>query len=197
MRITFLLFVFIIGCKNAAKKENAKTLAPNIISVNDVLINDKKVLMTLKEFKSFSQIDSTQVKLWECGQPFEWLDKEWMQRKYGKFDDTKGMFKNFDGKIKTLYVSNVEYISNDHLVLFNRASIASNTFKILSKNITVDSNTTIELFEKYFPQAKKESIENRSQCRFRLLLHRKNEDAFIFDFEDGKLKSITLWWLLC
>ena len=198
MKKLLLLFLIIISCKNVTEKEKAKVSSQNVISINDVLINDKKVLITLDEFNiSYSHIDSTKTMLWECGQPFEWLDKEWMENKYGKFDEIKGTFKNFDGKIKTLYVSNTEYDSNNHLVLFNNGNTKNNSLKIISKNIILNADTTIEKFKKYFQQTKQENLANQNEFRFRLYLKNESEDAFIFDFKNGKLEKITLFWFLC
>lgn len=198
MKKLLLLFLFITSCKNVTEKEKAKVSSQNVISINDVLINDKKVLRTIDEFnKSYSHIDSIKTTLWECGQPFEWLDKEWMEDKYGKFDDIKGTFKNFDGKIKTFYVLNTEYNSNNHLVLFNNGNTKNNSLKIISKNIVLNANTTIEQFKKYFQQSKQENLANLNEFRFRLYMKNESEDAFIFDFKNGKLQKIILFWVLC
>ena len=101
MKQYLILFLVIFGCKNVTEKENSKVSSSNIVSIDDVLINDKKILLTLHEFNQIvAQIDSTKTTLRECGNPFEWLDKQWMENKYGKYDETNGTFKNFDGKIK-------------------------------------------------------------------------------------------------
>ncbi len=198
MKQYLILFLVIFGCKNVTEKENSKVSSSNIVSIDDVLINDKKILLTLHEFnQNVAQIDSTKTTLRECGNPFEWLDKQWMENKYGKYDETNGKFKNFDGKIKTLYVNDVEYDCNNHLVLFNKATTANNSFKIVSKNILLNANTTIEQFQKYFPETKQENLKEPNQFRFRLHIKQGNEDAFLFDFKNGKLQSVTLWWLLC
>jgi hypothetical protein len=40
-------------------------------------------------------------------------------------------------------------------------------------------------------------LDEKNEVRFRLLLDKNNEDAFLFYFKDGKLDSFTLWWVLC
>lgn len=168
------------------------------INIENALINGHKVILSKTEFDAiYPKNDSVKTTLWECGNPFEWLDKEWMIKKYGPENKEKGTFERFNSEITTIYLNKIEYNTNNHLVLFDRASAENNSFKIISQNITLDRNTTLEGFKKIFPNAEIEKLANKNEVRARFSLGEKRDDAFLFYFKNGKLNYFTLWWLLC
>ena len=73
----------------------------------------------------------------------------------------------------------------------------NNSFKIISHNITLDENTTLEEFKKIFPNIEIENLENPNYVKARFYLGKDEDDAFLFCFKNGKLDYFTLWWLLC
>ncbi|TKC00880.1 hypothetical protein [Pedobacter cryophilus] len=184
--------------------ENKKNLNINsiynskFIEIKNVLVNEHKVILLKNEFDAiYPKNDSIRTILWECGSPFEWLDKEWMVKTYGNENKEKGTFENFNGVITTIYGKNIEFSTNDHIVLFDMAFAENNSFKILSHNITLDKNLTLEEFKKIFPNAEIENLENKNEVRARFYLAKNMDDAFLFYFKNGKLDYFTLWWLLC
>ena len=88
--------------------------------------------MTKDEFESiYTHTDSTKTQLWECGSPFEWLDEKWMVKAYGEKDKGTGIFKNFNGEITNIYSQNIDFTTNNHIVLFDTGFAANNSFKII------------------------------------------------------------------
>lgn len=224
--IIFLIFLCIFSCQEKIKnttveseKNNLSTkktvkndtlfqaekteITPKIYSskylnLENALLNNHKIILSEKEFqKNYPIIDSTRTELWECGNPFDWLDKDWMTQKYGSFNGGIGDYENFDGKITTFYTKEIEFDTNNHIVLFNSASAKKNSFQILSHQINLDANTTLEDFKKLFPDAEIEKLKNPNEVRFRFYLDHKVDDAFLFYFKNGKLDYFSLWWLLC
>jgi hypothetical protein len=184
-----------IAQENPAKAE-PKSYSLAYLKMEDVLLNGNKILLNKTDFeKIYRKIDSTRTDIWECGNPLDFLDEEWMIKTYGK--STQGSFERYDGSITTIYTQNVEFITNNHMVLFDRALTDKNTFKIISADIVLDKNTTIENFEKLFPNAVKEEADGPDAFRFRITAEKDSTDAFFFDFENGKLYSVTLWFHLC
>lgn len=164
----------------------------------DVLINDQKVIVSKEEFEAiYTQIDSTKTQLWECGSPFEWLDEKWMVKTYGEQNKETGIFKTFNGEITTIYSQNIEFATNNHIVLFDTGFATNNSFKIISHNFTLNKDTTLQEFRSKFPNSEMEKTENPNEVRFRFYLDKNGEDAFLFYFKDGKLNYLTLWWQLC
>lgn len=184
--------------------ENKKKLSINsiyhskFIEIKNVLVNGHKVILFKNEFDAlYPKNDSIKTTLWECGSPFEWLDKEWMVKTYGVKNKEKGTFERFNGEITTIYGEKNEFSTNNHIVLFDMASAENNTFKIVSHNITLDRNTTLEEFKKVFPNTEIENLENKSEAWARFNLGKEKDEAFRFCFKNGKLNYFTLWWLLC
>jgi len=168
------------------------------IEIENVLINDHKAILSKNEFDAlYQKNDSAKTSLWECGNPFDWLDKDWMVKTYGEINKEKGTFERFDGKITTIYEKEIQFNTNNHIVLFEKALISSNSFKISNHNITLDKGTTLEGFKKIFPNTEIENLENRNEVRARFYLEKNSDDAFLFYFKNGKLEYFTLWWLLC
>lgn len=168
------------------------------IKIENVLINGHKVILLKNEFDAiYPKNDSIKTTLWECGNPFEWLDKEWMIKKYGAENKEKGTFERFNSEITTIYLKNIKYSTNNHMVLFDMAFAENNSFKIISHHITLDRNTTLEEFKKIFPNTEIEKLANKNEVRARFYLEEKKDDAFLFYFKNGKLNYFTLWWLLC
>lgn len=168
------------------------------LAIKDAQVNNHAIILGQKEFnKIYTKIDSTRTMLWECGNPLDWLDKDWMTKKYGPINKDTGSYENFDGKITTIYGKEIEFDTNNHIVLFNTAFAKRNSFQIPSHHISLDENTTLEEFKKLFPDAEVEKINNPNEVRFRFYLDHKSDDAFLFYFKNGKLNYFNLWWLLC
>ena len=184
--------------------ENKKSLNSNsiynskFIEIKNVLVNGHKVILLKNEFDAiYAKNDSTKTILWECGSPFEFLDKDWMIKTYGNENKEKGTFENFNGEITTIYRKNIEFSTNNHIVLFDVAFAENNSFKIISHNIILDKNTTLEQFKKIFPNTEIENLESKNEVRARFYLAKNMEDACLFYFKNGNLDYFTLWWLLC
>ena len=179
-------------------KEILPVYPEKFITLDNVMVNHHKLMMTKEEFdKIYPKLDSTKTELWECGSPFEWLDKEWMTKTYGPKNEESGIFENFDGKITTLNYKNTAFITNKHLVIFNEGTTDNNTFSIISPKITLNKNTTVEQFKKMFPNVEMRSGEQPDEVNFFINTDRNMDDAFIFYFKNGKLHTVELWWLLC
>ncbi len=180
------------------KKPNDTVYIFDTLATNNVLVNGKKIILTLNEFRNaYSKIDSTESSIWECGNPFEWLDEDWMNKKYGDLDKYGQAHLELQPKIQTIYYKNLEFVSNKHLVLFKQAKSLNNTFEIISHHIVLTSNTSIKDFKKIFKKCTFEKTELKRELRVRFILDKQTEDAFIFNFKDGKLAGYELWWLLC
>lgn len=168
------------------------------LEIENVLINNHKIILSKDEFESiYTHVDSTKTQLWECGSPFEWLDEKWMVKTYGKKNTETGVFSKFNGEITTIYSQNIDFATNNHIVLFDTGFAANNSFKITSHNITLNKDTTVQEFKSKFPNVEMEKTDNPNEVRFRFYLNNKSDDAFLFYFKDGKLNYLTLWWLLC
>lgn len=179
------------------KLNNNPIYNSKFIEIKNSLINGHKVILLKNEFDAiYKKNDSIKTTLWECGSPFEWLDKEWMVKTYGVVNK-EGTFNRFNGEITTIYDKNIEFSTNNHLVLFDMAHAKNNSFKIISHNIILDENTTLEEFKKIFPNIEIENLENKNDVRARFYLGKDIDDAFLFYFKNGKLDYFTLWWLLC
>lgn len=177
-------------------KAEPKSYSLAYLKMEDVLLNGNKILLDKTNFeKIYRKIDSTRTDLWECGNPLDFLDEEWMTKTYGKRES--GSFEKFDGNITTIYTQNIQFITNNHVVLFDTAQADKNTFKIISAHIILDQNTTIEDFQKQFPNLEKEATEEPAVFRFRIPTGKDHDDAFLFYFKNGKLEYTTLWFLLC
>lgn len=170
----------------------------NTIDIENVLINGHKIILTKSEFDSYyKNIDSTKTYVWECGSPFESIDEKWMTKTYGKKNEEEGTFENFNGEITSIFCKDIEFSTNKHIVLFERAFAQNNSFKIISKDVTLDKNTTLDDFKKTFPNVEMEELENKNECRFRLSLNKNRDGDFLFYFKNGKLDYFTLWFVLC
>lgn len=169
------------------------------LEMENVLVNGHKVYLDKKEFDALykNKIDSNKTDIWECGTPFEWLDEKWMAQKYGPKSEL-GDLPNFDGKITTIYVKNIEFNTNNHMVLFNSGNVENNSFHIVSHNITLDKNTKLKDFKKLFPKGDYYVLEDSDEMHARFSIGKNDvEDAFHLVFKNGKLELVTLWWLLC
>jgi hypothetical protein len=220
-----VLAVFFLGCKNGEKSKAKSTIDTagiegnkikintadpnrkkdrnfiayhsNEIEIKDVLINRHAVILPNSKFNSlYKEIDSSKTSIWEYGDPFEWLDAEWMKETYGDKNETKGTFEKYDGKVTTLSVKDIKFDTNKHIVLFNTAYAKSNSFEIPSHHIVLNQHTSEDDFKKMFPNSKMEKLEN-SEALFRFSVKRNMDDAFLFYFKNGKLNYFSLWWLLC
>lgn len=183
------------------KKQNLdieKIYNSKYIDTDNALVNGHKIILLKKEYDAFyKKNDSTETQLWECGSPFEWLDEAWMIKTYGPINKENGTFENFNGEITTFYTNDATFDTNKHIVLFNQANAKTNSFTIISQNITLDSNTTLESFKKIFPNVEIEKTEIDNECRARFYLSNDSEAAFLFYFKNQKLNYFQLWWLLC
>ena len=221
--ISFIVFIMmLIACRNEEKPKNKpknerqttiqvqpitlKTTEPKkpivykerYMSIKDVLVNGHDMILSRRKFNSlYKKIDSSKTALWECGDPFEWLDEKWMKATYGEKSEKAGTFEKYDGNVTTLFAKNIEFNTNNHIVLLNTAFAKSNSFEIPSHRIVLDKNTSVEDFRKTFPLAKMEKVEDPDEVRFRFYLEAPADDSFLFYFKNGKLNYLKLWWLLC
>lgn len=178
--------------KALSENETLKVFKDDFLEIENVQVNGNNVILSKNNFeKTYPKIDSIKSEPWECGSPFEWLDKEWMEKNYGKD------LVNFDGKISTFYTNNAEFISNNHNVIFSNAKSVNNRFEIKSHHIVLTHNTTVAEFQKLFPKLKIEDTDQKNIQSFRIPVGKEIEDSFIFYFKDGKLDSFNIWWLLC
>jgi len=157
------------------------------LNLTDVLINGHPPEMSLDEFLSFENPDSSREYDWMCPSHFDWTDT------------TKG-----ESWQITYYCGNREYISNGRDVTFQKMDLEGNRFEILSKKFVLDTTTTIEEFHTFFPVGMLDGIlesEKNPQddglvwCR--VILRWPFDDQWIFRFRNGHLVSVELWWLLC
>lgn len=184
--------------KEIPEKVETRIYNSKYLAIKDARVNNHAIILNQKEFnKIYTKIDSTRTILWECGNPLDWLDKDWMTKKYGPINKDTGTFENFDGEITTIYGKEIEFDTNNHIVLFNSASAKNHSFQIPSHHINLNENTTLDDFKKLFPDAEIEKLENPNEVRYRFYLDEKSGDAFLFYFKNGKLNYFTLWWLLC
>ncbi len=168
------------------------------LSLEGALVNGHKIVLPQKTFeKIYGTLDSAKTDLWECGSPFGYLDDAWMAKTYGAYDTSKGEYGSFNGYFTTLFVQKASFASNGHIVLFDGADAAGNTFSLVGSGITLDKNTTLETFESAFPKLLREPGDNPQECRYRISLGKQSDDAFLFYFKEGRLDYFTLWWLLC
>jgi hypothetical protein len=169
-----------------------------VLSIDDVLVNGQKILMSKESFNfTYNQIDSTIVESRECGNPFEWLDKEWMTKIYGEYNDQIGTFKNFNSHISVFYSRHASFDSNNHLYLLNTAYADKNVVNIPSNNIKLTNQTSLAEFERLFPKAEKEILKDSKQVRFRLFTESEYDNSLLFYFENDRFIYVNLWWLLC
>lgn len=184
--------------KKMESVESTASYSSKYLAAENVRLNGHPLMLSKKEFFTiYQKVDSVQTTLWECGSPFEWLDQEWMIKKYGKPNDEHGTFADFDGKISKLFINNSVFTTNNHLYLFDTAKAQNNTFTIVSQNIVINEDTTVSEFKKRFPDVDEEKTDVKNTVRFRFYLDGKSDDAFLFYFKNGKLEYVTLWWLLC
>lgn len=187
-----------IVTKEKMELTTEKVFSSEVLEMENVLFNGHDVILKEKEFKKFYQkIDSSKTHVWECGNPFGWLDKEWMAKTYGPISPETRIFENFNGEITTVYCKNITFTTNNHLILFDFAFAKGNHFTVKSHDITLNENTTVEEFRRIFPDSEMETLENPEEVRFRLYVEKNFDDAFLFYFKNGRLEYYTLWWLLC
>ena len=168
------------------------------LPLNTILVNGHSPLLTIEQFyKVYPKKSHVKKSVWECGSPFDSLDKDWMIKTYGPYDQQHGTFKNYDGQISTMTVNAAEYATNGHIVLLVNATSASNTLTIPSHRIKVNSKTETAEFEKLFRNVRPEETEDTSIIRYRIPIKHDYDDAFLFYFKDGKFDHIDLWFLLC
>lgn len=172
--------------------ETPKVFTDDFLKIENVQVNGNDIILPQEQFqKLYPKHDSVKTEPWDCGSPFEWLDKTWMEKTYGKD------LINFDGKITTFYTNNAEFISNNHTVIFSSAKSENNRFEIKSHHIILTRETTVEDFQKLFPKLKIENTDQKNIQRFSIPVGKEIEDSFMFYFKDGKLDNFNLWWLLC
>lgn len=190
------------GKKEAVVKKTEPTVKSiyysNVLAIENVSINNHKLILPKSEFDSLygTTIDSTRADIWECANPFVWLDEEWMIKTYGK-DKEMEDFARFNGKIATLFSKGRVFHTNNHIVLFERTPAKNNQFRILSHQIVLDQNTTVATFRKKFPDVAPEKTNDSDEPIFRIYTDNDRVDAFLFYFKNGKLDYMTLWFELC
>lgn len=140
--------------KTFGKMKSPKYLQTISWKIENAQVNGNDIVLSQEQFqKLYSKHDSIKSEAWDCGSPFEWLDKKWMEKTYGKD------LLNFDGKITTFYTGNAEFISNNHKVIFSIAKSGNNRFEIRSHHIILTNNTTVAEFQKLFPKLKIEDTD--------------------------------------
>lgn len=168
------------------------------LPLNTILINGNSPQLTIHQFyKIYPRQSNVKKSVWECGSPFDSIDRDWMIKTYGPYDQQHGTFKNYDGQITTMSVNTAEYATNGHMVLLVNAASASNTVIIPSHRIKLNSQTKTAEFEKLFPNVRPEQTGDTSVVRYRIPIKHDYDDAFLFYFKDGKFDHIDLWFLLC
>lgn len=179
-------------------KRGAKAYLADSLPLTAILLNGHKPIMSYSSFqKYYPKPDSTNKTLWECGSPFDSLDKNWMVTTYGPYDAQAGTFKNYDSQVTTIYVNGSAYATNGHITLLIKADAKRNAVLIPSHQIALSSHTSIATFNKLFPKTHPEKTDDKSIVRYRIPLKHKYDDAFLFYFKDGKFDHIELWYLLC
>lgn len=159
-----------------------------------VLINNHNYLLPKKQFDQiYPKLDSTRTAIWECGDPFEWLDVDWMTKTYGPKSKTSYEYENYDGYITSLYSKKIYFLTNKNKVLFFEMKMTGNNFKVKEHDIILTEATTKSEFEKMFPKANKWDESDT----YVMQLDNVYDAQFVFIFKNGKLDDIHLWWLLC
>ncbi|WP_336690278.1 MULTISPECIES: hypothetical protein [unclassified Chryseobacterium] len=175
-----------------SENEVPKVFTDDFLKIENAQVNGNDIVLSQEQFqKLYSKHDSIKSEAWDCGSPFEWLDKKWMEKTYGKD------LMSFDGKITTFYAGNAEFISNNHKVIFSSAKSGNNRFEIRSHHIILTNSTTVAEFQKLFPKLKIEDTDQKNVQSFSIPVGKETEDSFMFYFKDGKLDNFNLWWLLC
>jgi hypothetical protein len=177
---------------NKAEPCNSCVFTEKFLNMDNVLINGNVMILSENDFhKFYPQKDSVRSEVWDCGSPFEWLDKTWMERTYGKD------LSSFDGRITTFYAQHAEFISNGHNIIFNNAKAANNRFEIRSPHMILSEKTTVAEFQKLFPDISMDKDMQNKTVVFRIPLSKDTEDSFEFYFAEGRLERFNVWWLLC
>jgi hypothetical protein len=128
------------------KMKSPKVFTDDFLKIENVQVNGNDIVLSQEQFqKLYSKHDSLKNEPWDCGSPFEWLDKTWMEKTYGKD------LLNFDGKITTFYTNNAEFISNNHKVIFSSAKSGNNRFEIRSHHIILTNKPLLKISKSYFP----------------------------------------------
>ncbi len=213
MKFRLLLFfslLLVAGCLStgAQKEGQADTtlVEPQLphydydtLDLDGVLVNGHPVLLSLTEFRQFyPKTDSAKAELWECGNPFEFLDSTWMTANYVNSADTVWKEGVNNSYVRTSYSSGAAFVSNGHLVLFEEAGMLRNEVTLVGTSLKLNGRTTLHDFEKAFPNIKQEEgCGNPEEARFRIYLSKSEGNSFNFRFEKGKLLTVTLWWHLC
>lgn len=154
------------------------------LAIHEVRLNQHPILWDYNEFINNSSIDSTSEELWECGNPFEWLDNEFMEKQ-----EMEALIHH--------HSNNIEFITNGNKILPLHILVGNNKLYIPDKNITFDKNTTLESCMRTFPNihaGKDEEGNERMDIPFSQY---PDEGYWFFTFKNGKLYSVELWWLLC
>ncbi|MBS7563034.1 hypothetical protein KHS38_01340 [Mucilaginibacter sp. Bleaf8] len=184
--------------KTLAIKPGAKVYSVKSLPLHAILINGLKPMLPYQSFqKQYPKPERVSKTLWECGSPFDVLDKDWMIHTYGPYDQQKGTFDRYDGQITTLYVNGAEYATNDHMALLVKADAVHNPVSIPSHRIVLKAHTSIKTFEKLFPNLRPEKMEDDETVRYRISIEPEYDDAFLFYFKNGKFDYVELWFLLC
>jgi len=179
-------------------KPRKKNYLIKSLSLNAILINGIKPMLSYKSFqKHYPKPERANKTLWECGSPFDVLDKDWMIRTYGPYNQQKGTFDRHDGQITTLYVNGAQYATNGHMALLVKADAVHNPVSIPSHGIFLNVQTSIEMFERLFPHLSPENMEDNETIRYRIPTEPEYDDALLFYFKNRKFDHIELWFLLC
>jgi len=212
--ILFLLVVLAFSCKNKHKglsivkstiispkrdstllniklqtKELSTQNGLDTLAIKNVKFNDKPMLFLLKDL-NVRNVDSIKYNLWECGNPFEWMDKRYSV-----------------DSLRHIYVQKLEYITNENKILLYSANFENNEFVASDRNIILNSKTTLNDFKMLFPNSYRQYIkeklsnpENYKREDYIIVSFntKQSDDYWIFSFnKKGILIKFELYWLLC
>lgn len=160
--------------------EKSQIPQPDTLSLNNTSFDKHSLFQSRKEVRD--KIDSTVYKIWECGNPFEWMDEE-----------------ADNDSIYHLYQDGKEYITNGSHILLYKAYFKNHRLLIKNKNVILSESTTLEQFKVLFPTSfthwKHKSNEyDKLQVSFN---QEVSEDGWRFYFKNGYLYKFELYWWIC
>jgi hypothetical protein len=178
--LTESLYTAILN-KQVKKLDYARHLSDSL-RLENALINGHPVQLTISEFKKHETPDSSEATQWMCGSPFKDAGDE--------------------PRITTYWCGNRRYISDGKAVLLEHFELKENELSVPSKNIFFTENTTLNEYRTFFPKSYTYAMQhppevNDSLTICRVYFRTGLDDQWIFNFKNGYLSSVTLWWLLC
>jgi hypothetical protein len=63
-----------------SENETPKVFTDDFLKIENVQVNGNDIVLPQEQFqKLYPKHDSVKTEPWDCGSPFEWLDKAWME----------------------------------------------------------------------------------------------------------------------